>query len=182
MQHVLDIWDKGFEWQAGTKKVWLAPLRLLEHPKLRRVWKYSGDKNTVGKNVAYIKAVVFAIHRRVLGNIRRIGDTSTYHRLPLTEAMPDLNNFLLQHVQQGGRQKLKGPKATMSKLASLISTPVLQGGMGEFTPDMYLQHLGEEISFKAAFSSMSASSGVLLMSHSTCCNMHMLHSWLRTVD
>ena len=146
MQQVLDIWDKGFEWQAGTRKVWLAPLRLLEHPLLRRVWKYSGDKNTVCKNVAYIKAVVFAIHRRVLGQIRRIGDTSTYQRLPLSEAMADLNSFQLQRAQQGGRQKLKGPKATLSKLAGLISAPVQQGGMGEFTPEGYLQYLGEETS------------------------------------
>eukprot|EP00798_Chlamydomonas_sp_ICE-L_P018886 gene18886-25444_t len=88
LDEVLGDWDTGVLSKDGVR---IAPLRILEHTILKKVWRWKGAGNTVGKNVMYWKVIVYALHRRVTGRSRT--DASTVHApMDLKAAKDDLQS------------------------------------------------------------------------------------------
>jgi hypothetical protein len=121
-------WDEGLYMQQSNTRV--APLRILEHPKLRNLWKF-GD--VVHKHVGFWKVVVYAVHRRVAGLSRHNGDNVVHQGMSLEAAVEQVQQILDRHTSSmgdNGRSKAVN-KPGLSKLV----TSLLPGS--KWTPSKY---------------------------------------------
>jgi len=127
---VLEDYDFGLKALAGEKYPArrLAPLRALECPALRGRWRFGNTNQWV---MAW-KAIVYAVHRRVLGRARGPEDVEPHAPMPLDAAIKDLEKVWGKHK--------KSPLGVFK-----LGRDVLPEA-GEYTPNAYEQKfgLGEE--------------------------------------
>lgn len=137
IEEVLALWDDGANISLKGKEYKLAPLRVLEHPKLRNLWRYSGPGTSMGKPTTLIKNVVFAVHRRVMGFPRKPDDGS-HTPMTLHEAIKDLEQVLSSY-----KSRFNGPHekclatASLHKLAEELITGKKEYCLNEYNPRDY---------------------------------------------
>eukprot|EP00798_Chlamydomonas_sp_ICE-L_P010451 gene10451-8406_t len=138
IKEVLEMWDHGVKVHQDGKEFQLAPLRVLEHPQLRELWRYTTGAS-IGKTILIIKNVVYALHRRVMGFPRKAGDAGK-PKMQLDEAIKDLNKALLDYTLsriQGATANPKASQAGLYKLGEPIITANKEHCLAEYTPVKY---------------------------------------------
>lgn len=121
----------------------LAPLRILEHSLLKSVWRggnLSGG-DVVCKNVRHLKAIVYALHRRVTGAPRTKWSNQWHQPMDIQAAKEDLT-----------KMKIKlGPFCTLSALSRAL-TGEYDKNHGridkEWNPMEYEKFLCKEVGYK----------------------------------
>ena len=108
-------WEDGIVLKDGTRT---APMRVLEHPLLRKVWRLPGLRTAV----SHRKAVIYAIHRRLHGLARQTSELQTgqplaYLSMSLGEAKAELEGM------RGGKGKALTVTELSRKLGPTEMTP-----------------------------------------------------------
>eukprot|EP00798_Chlamydomonas_sp_ICE-L_P025448 gene25448-11111_t len=134
---VLEVWDNGVKVNQDGKEYQLAPLKVLEHPALRHLWRFTGPGSSMGKAILLIKNVVYAVHKRVMGFPRKSEDVD-HQQMSLAGAIEDLEQVLGVYTQRD-----QGPSATqraqpsLYKLAETLITGNKEFCLSEYTPNQY---------------------------------------------
>jgi hypothetical protein len=116
-----DQWNQGVTLKDGTRS---APLKILERPELRKVWRTEGLK----VSMSYRKVLIYAVHRRVYGFARLkgevVGSAPVHPPMSLAEALAELRDV----------PNSKGKAQTLSELSR---------NLGEMSPLEYESAYGE---------------------------------------
>ena len=144
IKDILFEWDKGLLCcrtanGANITPFRIAPLRALQHPSIRTLWRYGGASGT-GKEVSYFTKVVYAVHRRVMGLSRRRGDSEIHPPMTLEAAIQDLEQLYNSYVNS-----LRSSEGTTIK--KLPEKLLCKGHQDEWSPTEYEREVlkGEEI-------------------------------------
>ncbi len=121
LEALWEQWHEGIALKDGTRS---APLKVLERPQLRKVWRTEGLKGLM----CYRKALIYAVHRRVHGFARQKGEVA-------------------------GLVPLHSPMSVGEAIAELQATPNARGksqtltelsrNLGEMAPKEYEDAYGE---------------------------------------
>lgn len=114
-------WHEGVVLKDGTRS---APLKVLERPELRKVWRTEGLKGPM----SYRKALIYAVHRRVHGYARQKSEVAglapVHEPMPVEEAIAALQ----------ARPNAKGKAQTLTELSRSLD---------EMSPKDYEDAYGE---------------------------------------
>jgi hypothetical protein len=111
LPEVLMDWDRGLYIPATESRI--APLRILQHPLLSSLWKYSIQE--LCSHTTPYQVLVYALHSRVVGLPRYSGDQEVHTPMSMREAMAELTQ-----LQHSGRAGTVSP--TLAKLSKLLSS------------------------------------------------------------